>query len=397
MSTPRLRDSIDDTHDSARLAFILKLVDTMLSMPDAYAIEDVACRMLAENLPVEFAWFAEIASDLQQITIRSEFTRDRSIRLAGMYPGSQLESLVKIIATGEPCIIDDAFQSFNIGSPERSFYEYKRIRSCMAFPVAKKQQALTYIAIADDIPHHWTAREISLIHETAVRIGGAIERITQRKLDEELLRKSEQRLSLALTSAKMGVFEWNSQAHRLTTSAFSKEVFGLMPGEPFPSGDAVFDLTHPDDRGRHRQAFEQASNGGEDYRCIYRILRPIDGETAWIEECGCGYKDDQTGITSIVGVHWDITQRVIAEENRNGLLRLRENFIASAVHELKTPLTSITAYGQLLQQQLEEVQDERSSLMQKLNCQVSRLHKLIRDLLDTSRIAEGKMDLNNSA
>jgi len=324
-------------------------------MPDAHAIEDMACCMLAENLPAQFAWFAEIGPDRRHISVRSEFTRDRTIRLAGVYPVDQFQSLVKIIGAEQPYIIDDAFQSFQIGNPERSFYEDHRIRACLAFPVAKGNQTLTYIAIAVGIPHHWTASEVSLVHETAVRIDDAIRVVTQRSTDEEALRKSEQRLSLALTSAKMGAFEWTLEGYRLTLPGFSREVFGLMPGEEFPTGDAYLNLIHPDDRDSHRQVFEHAGASGEHYQSIYRIIRPVDGKTVWIEECGCGYKDDRTGTSGILGIHWDVTQRVIAEEQTKGLLCLRE---------------------------------ERAHLMQKLNSQVSRLHKLMCDLLEPPKALE---------
>lgn len=206
MSTPKHPNTTYDTHDTARLAFMLKLVDTLHSMPDACAIEDVACLLLAENLRVEFAWFAEIGPDRQQMTIRSEFTRDRSIRLAGIYPVGQLLSLVRIIEAEQPYILDDTFQSFDIESPERSFYENRRIRSCLAFPVAKGKQALTYIAIARDIPHQWTASEVSLIHETAIRIGDAIrmagrgDHVSRRVITEEqtknLARLQDERANL---------------------------------------------------------------------------------------------------------------------------------------------------------------------------------------------------------
>jgi GAF domain-containing protein len=194
MSTAKLPNKSYDNHDTARLAFMLKLVDTLHSMPDTFAIEDGACRLLAENLPVEFAWFAEIGPDKQQITIRSQFIRDRSIRLTGVYPYQRLQSLARAIEAEQPYILDDAFQSFQIDSPERSFYESNRILSCLAFPVMKGTRTLTYIAIADEAPRHWMAREVSLVHETAVRVGDAIRDITRRKLYEEALCKSEQRM-----------------------------------------------------------------------------------------------------------------------------------------------------------------------------------------------------------
>jgi signal transduction histidine kinase len=94
-------------------------------------------------------------------------------------------------------------------------------------------------------------------------------------------------------------------------------------------------------------------------------------------------KDDNA--SRIVGVMYDITDRKVLEQQR-------EEFIGIASHELKTPITSIKAYAQILQETFEQTEDKQSArLMQKLDAQVDRLTDLIRDLLDTTKIAEGQL------
>jgi signal transduction histidine kinase len=83
----------------------------------------------------------------------------------------------------------------------------------------------------------------------------------------------------------------------------------------------------------------------------------------------------------------DITERKWLEQQK-------EDFLSIASHELKTPVTSIKAYGQLLERSLKETDDnDNSSLAQMLNAQVSRLNSLISDLLDTTKITEGQLVL----
>ena len=73
----------------------------------------------------------------------------------------------------------------------------------------------------------------------------------------------------------------------------------------------------------------------------------------------------------------------------------QQEWVAFAGHELKTPVTSIKAYTELLQEKFEQGGDAKSSgLMTKLNKQVDSLTFLIRDLLDTTKIAEGKLQLH---
>lgn len=75
-------------------------------------------------------------------------------------------------------------------------------------------------------------------------------------------------------------------------------------------------------------------------------------------------------------------------------LKRKDEFIGIASHELKTPITSIKIYTELLQEQFEKSNNlPQAALMGKLNVQVDRLTNLIKDLLDTTKISEGKLIL----
>lgn len=70
----------------------------------------------------------------------------------------------------------------------------------------------------------------------------------------------------------------------------------------------------------------------------------------------------------------------------------KDEFMGIASHELKTPLTSIKGYIQILERRLENGQDEKSlDLIEKANVYIGRLDKLITDLLNVSRIQSGKL------
>jgi len=73
---------------------------------------------------------------------------------------------------------------------------------------------------------------------------------------------------------------------------------------------------------------------------------------------------------------------------------LRDDFISVASHELKTPVTSLKVYTEVLQRQAERQGDERTSRhLSKMNTQIERLALLISELLDVSRIEAGKLAL----
>ncbi len=63
-------------------------------------------------------------------------------------------------------------------------------------------------------------------------------------------------------------------------------------------------------------------------------------------------------------------------------------------HELKTPVTSLKVYTQLLQEQFEVINDLSSAhMLHKMDSQINKLSLLIKDLLDTARIDTGTLQV----
>jgi signal transduction histidine kinase len=74
--------------------------------------------------------------------------------------------------------------------------------------------------------------------------------------------------------------------------------------------------------------------------------------------------------------------------------RQKEEFISIASHELKTPVTSLKAYTQILEDVFIKAKDKKSAeLLDKMNKQVDRLTTLITDLLDFTRIQGERLEL----
>lgn len=86
-----------------------------------------------------------------------------------------------------------------------------------------------------------------------------------------------------------------------------------------------------------------------------------------------------------------VSNRLRLEEN----VRYKEEFVSMASHELRTPVTSIKGYAQLLELHFLEAGDTYSAgLLLKLDQQVDNLTHLISDLFDDTRVKEGKLELH---
>jgi signal transduction histidine kinase len=78
------------------------------------------------------------------------------------------------------------------------------------------------------------------------------------------------------------------------------------------------------------------------------------------------------------------------------LQQQKDDFIGIASHELKTPVTSVKAYTQVLERMLQKKGDTKeANMIKKMDAQLNRLTSLIGDLLDVTKINSGKLQFNN--
>ena len=82
-----------------------------------------------------------------------------------------------------------------------------------------------------------------------------------------------------------------------------------------------------------------------------------------------------------------------ANEDLKELDKLKSNFLATVSHEFKTPLTSIKAFAEILHDELEErnVSEELRRFLKIIDSESDRLARLIKNVLDLSRIESGQM------
>jgi len=97
------------------------------------------------------------------------------------------------------------------------------------------------------------------------------------------------------------------------------------------------------------------------------------------------YKDDKDNVLGIFAAARDITQRKQLEQQK-------DEFIAIASHELKTPVTSIKGYTQVLQNRFQKEGNTKAvELLTRMDGQLNKLTSLINDLLDVTKIEGGKL------
>ncbi|HSA55818.1 MAG TPA: PAS domain-containing protein [Gemmatimonadaceae bacterium] len=150
---------------------------------------------------------------------------------------------------------------------------------------------------------------------------GAFVDVTERKLAEEALAESEQRLRMSLDAGRMGVWSWDLGTGKVNWSESLEQMYGLAPGT-FPGTiDAFRSLVHPDDRPVLAGAVERALTNRVPFDVEFRTVSP-DGSVHWMAGKGSAIFGADGDPKQLIGVGLDVTDRRRAEETIRLLMRV---------------------------------------------------------------------------
>ena len=141
---------------------------------------------------------------------------------------------------------------------------------------------------------------------------------------------------------------------------------------------------HPDDLEKTLIIWKNSLATGLPYQAEFRLKDKHERYRWWLVRA-VALKDNNHNILKWYGSNTDITEQ-------KELQRQKDDFLGIASHELKTPVTSIKAYAQIVEMMLKRSGDDKNlELIHKMNNQINRLTNLIADLLDVTKINTGKL------
>ena len=128
---------------------------------------------------------------------------------------------------------------------------------------------------------------------------------------------------------------------------------------------------------------------GQTLRNVEYSVERRDGETTWLNVCSAPLYDRDGQVRGAVAGFQDISKRKELEQ-------LKDDFLAVTAHELRTPVTALLGYSNLMVRRAEQAgwHDRDLHALRMIATQAQRLTELVNGLVDVSRVQTGTLELS---
>jgi PAS domain S-box-containing protein len=338
------------------------------------------------------------AAEVTDLMVAKQKIEDSEKRLSLVIDASELGTWELNLKTSE-AIYSDRYLEI-LGYPERVSLTHAQLLAHLYpddLPIREEAFRQAFITgvlhyksriIWNDNSIHWIEAHGKVFYDEndqPLRLMGTLRDITDEKYYQQELQEREQKFRLLADS--MPQLVWTGDAEG-KLNYFSNAVYnytGLSAEQIDKEG--WLQIIHIDDREENIKRWMHSVKTGTDFLFEHRFRRH-DGEYRWQLSRALPVKDSAGKIQMWVGTSTDIDEIKKHQQEK-------DDFIKIASHELKTPVTTIKAYVQLL---LKQCMNEKDSLLAKslftIDKQITKLAKLIADLLDVTKIEMGSFHAN---
>lgn len=286
---------------------------------------------------------------------------------AGMENAPRLSLLAlapqQVAATGQPVCLSGSVEERTGNRAVKVATSQLPTHSAVAVPLYAQSEIIGALAIHSRFPNAFQESDRVLLETLAAQVVSALERIRW----FESVEREQQRLAAVLNSAPEAILGLDASGNLQFINPAGARLWGnvsLRLGEPLPEGTPYDGLVHFLDQTR------DAAQAGlltrqlhwPDRRVFKVMVTPLE-------------PDGQ-----VVMLH-DVT-------HFKDLERVKNEFLASASHDLKNPLTAIMGYADLLQR-VDEPTERQQQFIQHIQTASSRMLELVKDLMDLARIDMG--------
>jgi PAS domain S-box-containing protein len=228
--------------------------------------------------------------------------------------------------------------------------------------------------------------------------------VTDREKEIKRHKEQSEQMLHSAKNADIGLWFWNLAEDTMFATPKCSELFEISPDEALKP-QAMTAIVHPEDQLQVEKAFQESEVNGKRLNIEYRVIYS-DGKIRWISVRGNTSFDDNGNPESIAGIARGISDSEIANEELSIVYarekkardeaeeanRAKDFFLAVVSHELRSPLNAILGWSKILLTKDVDQATTRNAL-ETIEKSARSQAKLIEDLLDSARVASGKLKM----
>ncbi|MHA1978227.1 MAG: PAS domain S-box protein [Candidatus Hodarchaeales archaeon] len=226
----------------------------------------------------------------------------------------------------------------------------------------------------------------------ALYYEGSVEDISDKKEAEEELRQSEKRFKDLVDMSPDAIALADLEGNIIVVNNRSIQQLGYEERELI--GMNALELISPENK---EMALEKLTETLEVGRLsnIELVMTRKDGSSVPVEMNTATIYDDKGNPESFMATIRSIEERKKAEEVRIELEKRRDNFVWMTSHELRTPITVLSGYTEILKRQYRSIDyDQIVKILTTMANNIERLERLTRNVTTVSRIVRGVLEVN---
>ena len=374
----------DERH--AQLASQVDMLTAPLTEPEE--IVSVATRRIGEYLGVARCYVSEMG---EQLTIlRGDWRREGLASLAGTHPldGAMPAAHRRALTAGQSIAVAD-MATHRIEDLARERLVDHGLVSFICVPYVSGLGWEATLVVACDAPREWRADEVQVLRDVLSRLWPSVKRARA----ERALRESEERFRTMADSSPVMIWTTNPRGQ----IEFGNRAFLDFFGIPTRESAMRFEwqaMMHPADLQPYLEAFRSSVDTRATFTARARVRRR-DGQWRWVESRANPRLDADGRVTGVIGSSPDITEMFESQEALREADRRKDEFLAMLAHELRNPLAPIVNATRILRR-LAPLAPQVEDMRELIERQAEQLTTLVDDLLEVSRITQGRIALRKA-
>lgn len=385
--------------ESERVKILLRISTELTASLDRDRVLHRALSLVNEVVNATQGNILLIDQETQDLIFYASFDQKRPHPPAGLKSTvSSREGLAGwVVQNRQPVIIHDTREDKRWVSRPGTSREH---RSVLAVPLITGDEVIGLMMLFHSRPQAFTDNLLDLVTAAGIQVANAVYNANL----YDLIRHQAESLGLMMREAQIEV----AKTHSILESIGDGVLVALADGEiilvNLPAGN-ILDMSRNEIIGKRiQELYGRYGSSGDAWldMITFWSANPdnIEERASHVNQLVLGDEVISVNVSPVfanrqyigtVSIFRDITQEVEVD-------RMKSEFVSTVSHELRTPMTSIKGYADLmLMGAAGKLNDAQNRYLQVIRKNTDRLHLLVDDLLDISRIETGKTQLKRQA